>query len=164
MIGEREVWKMVIYSVYWLKEEVARNYFHKSELLFRFFKEYENNQHRSYLKKQYHYITSEFPKEKIHFYVRKQFGMKSNLTKEREDSRIDIFANNKFISLHIGEKRLKFHSESLQDAEEILFPLLRQMHPYLFVVGNTYENYGWISPMKNISYPSKSKEVLYSCD
>lgn len=51
------------YAIYWIEESVAKNYFHKSDLLHRFFLECAENQDEIIIRKQFRFIT-----RKIHFY------------------------------------------------------------------------------------------------
>ncbi|RLL45405.1 sporulation inhibitor of replication protein SirA [Oceanobacillus piezotolerans] len=147
------------YSIYWINEEVARNYFHKSDILYRFLVEYENNPNRVDLRKQYNYITNRFSIDILISHLRSH--LKNIYSYRMKDSFIEISTTKQCIALHIGEKRLKFRSGSIQEAEELLFPILRRYQLYLFVIGNTINNYGWISPLK-LSSVKREKQVLYS--
>ncbi|GGA62282.1 sporulation inhibitor of replication protein SirA [Ornithinibacillus halotolerans] len=145
------------YRVYWIKEEFARHYYYKSDILYRFIKEYDQKQFRTDLVTQFHFITKGFPKDSIIYQLTKQ----PNITIKKNNGHIEIENNYNFISLLIDEKQIKFRCETLQDAESLLFPTLRKFHPYLFITGNSYENFGWISPVKtNVGY--NSEQVLYS--
>ncbi|RKQ37568.1 sporulation inhibitor of replication protein SirA [Oceanobacillus halophilus] len=151
---------MYEYSIYWIKEEIANHYFHKSDILYRFIKEYRNNQNRLDLKNQYMYVTQDFHVKSLIHHIKKH--SKDHVNIQMENSLMEISSNRHYISLHIREKHLKFQSGSLQDAEELLFPVLRLFHPYLFVVSDTYQNYGWISPVK-LPRDELRNQVLYSC-
>ncbi|WP_156289145.1 sporulation inhibitor of replication protein SirA [Oceanobacillus salinisoli] len=151
---------MYDYSIYWIKEEISNHYFHKSDILYRFFKEYQNNQNNVDLRNQYLYITNDFDKEIIISHIKNY--LKDHVRLHINKAYLEIYNNKQYISLHIGKKQLKFRSGSLQDAEDLLFPMLRIFQPFLFVVGNTHQNYGWISPMK-IPRGEQRTQVLYSC-
>lgn len=139
---------MYEYSVIWIKEDIAKHYFHKSDILYRFIKAYQKNHDRTDLKKQYDYITNDFPETALISHMKKYLN---NVSVQVEGPQIKLNKNLHLISLHISEKHLKFRCETLQDAEETLFPILRQFQSILFIIGNNIENYGWISPVPCIS-------------
>lgn len=146
------------YTVYWIKDEFVRHYYYKNDILFRFFKEHLLDQSRIDLTTQFHFITESFPNDMIlkeisedkHFF---QCNIDGNLVEIR-----DAYS---YITLHIDEKQIKFRCETLQDAEALLFPILKRFHPNLFIMENNYDNFGWISPARmSISY--NNEQVLYS--
>lgn len=151
---------MYEYSIIWIKEAVAKHYFYKSGILYRFLKDYQKKQNRSDLKVQYDYITNCFPKNVLTSHI-KRYCMENQIAIRMEGSHIRLHKNKQLISLHISEKHLKFRCETLEDAEEFLFPMLRQFQPILFIIGNNIENFGWISPMP-YSGNYCSEQVLYS--
>lgn len=51
------------YAIYWIEENVAKNYYHKSDLLHRFFLECAEKEDEVIIRKQFRFIT-----RKIHFY------------------------------------------------------------------------------------------------
>ncbi|MFD1850288.1 sporulation inhibitor of replication protein SirA [Oceanobacillus bengalensis] len=150
---------MYEYSIYWIREEIASHYFHKSDILYRFFGEYQDNSNRIDLRKQYLYITNRFSKNTMISHI--SMHLKDNVNFHMKGSSMEIYTDRQYISLHISEKQLKFRSGSLQDAEEILFPVLRIFQPFLFVIGNTDEKYGWITPVK-LPKAERENRVLYS--
>ncbi|PAV29375.1 hypothetical protein CIL05_10925 [Virgibacillus profundi] len=151
---------MYTYSVYWINEEVAKHYFHKSDILYRFLRDYQNNPDRIDLITQFEYITNSFSEKKLVTHFKKQYREQKVLIKINSP-RIEIYKDTTSISLHISEKQLEFRCKTLQDAEEILFPILRKFQPILFITGINIDNYGWISPVI-ISSNYQEKQVLYS--
>lgn len=151
--------KMKEYKVYWIKEEFARHYYYKSDILYRFIQEYHAKQARHDLVSQFHFITESFPKDSIKSQLIRQPLNTLNLL--GKDNHVEIGNSHNYISLHIAEKQIKFRCETLQDAETLLFPTLRRLHTYLFIVDSSYENFGWISPVK-LSNGYNSGQVLYS--
>ncbi|WP_026907543.1 sporulation inhibitor of replication protein SirA [Paucisalibacillus globulus] len=145
------------YKIYWIKEEFAKHYYYKSDILYRFIREYHSKHSRNDLVTQFNFITESFPK----YSLTSQLLRQSNNTFNREQNGDYIELGNKkgFISLHIDEKQIKFRCETLQDAESLLFPVLRRFHPFIFIIDNQYENFGWISPVRT-SY--NVEQVLYS--
>lgn len=146
------------YSVYWMKDEIALHYFHKSGILYRFIKQYWNNKERLDLRMQYDYITNNFlPGHLIpHFEKFHSSRQSINIT----GNNVQIKRNKQAITLQIYDKHLQFHCCSLKDAEELLFPILREYDSSLFVAGNNIVNYGWLSPLN--SKKCDAREILYS--
>lgn len=147
------------YSIYWIKEEFAHHFFHNSEVLYRFIKEYQMNKNREDLERQYEYITLDFPKSSLISHITNNHPNNSNM--KVEGNRLKIYKDIQYISLHIQKKKINFRSEMIHDAEELLFPALRLFQPYLFIVGNDLRNYGWISPVIQ-GKKNKTGQVLYS--
>jgi len=147
------------YSVYWIKDEIATHYFHKSGILYRFIKQYHNNKERTDLKLQYAYITNYFLLDHLvnHF---KRFN-RDDLSIKINGDKVEIRKDKHLISLQISKKHLQFRCCSLRDAEELLFPILRDFEPSLFITGNNIDNYGWISPLVDVRKYDQ-REVLYS--
>jgi hypothetical protein len=153
-----EVKAMYTYSIYWLTEEVAIRYFHKSGLLYRFLKEYIKQPNRIDLRKQFEYITYRFCREEIVAYMKQQ--KRINCIDYIDKRNMKLYNREAFITLHIDERQLKFRCETLEDAEELLFPLLRRYEPMLFIVGENICNFGWITPF--LKYRQTEEEVLFS--
>ncbi|RDW19568.1 hypothetical protein CWR48_07550 [Oceanobacillus arenosus] len=150
---------MFEYSIYRIREEIANHYYHKSDILYRFLKEYEQNSGQLYLHGQFLYITNKFIQKNIEYYV--DNFLPKNVSHKTEQTRIEIFNKRKSITLHINKNCLNFRCESLHDAEELLFPVLRKFDALLFVIGRKHENYGWISPNTKLNSDPENL-VLYS--
>ncbi|HLR01525.1 MAG TPA: sporulation inhibitor of replication protein SirA [Virgibacillus sp.] len=145
------------YTIIRVKEEIARHYFQKSELLYRFFMAYKYNRHERYLKRQYHYITKDFSRNTVINQL--DIGDVDHINKQGDPFEISSGKNN--IALHVSKKHIRFCCDTMQDAETLLFIPLRKVYPYLFVVCNDYVNYGWVSPILDKDQ-QKRKQVLYS--
>lgn len=148
------------YYVFWIKEEFAYHYFYKNDILYRFLSAYQENKDRTDLFRQYNYITNRFPISMLisHLHRSPNQSAQSNIN----ENKIEIYNHQRYLTLHIHEKHLIFHCESLYDAEELLFPTLRIFQPLLFVMSEINQGeYGWISPVtKNRKY--NSGQILYS--
>lgn len=147
------------YSIFWVKDEIAHHYFHKSHLLYLFFKDFQNDPEREDLKAQQAFITKNFPKDILISHVKNNYQKRSDVKITNRE--IEIYINKRYIALHIGEKHLKFRCETLEDAEELLFPVLRQFQLNLFIIGDNTPKYGWISPILATS-KYQDEQVLYS--
>jgi len=147
------------YSVFWIKQEFALHYFHKSGILYRFIKSYQENLNRQGLSEQFHYITNDFPIDHLirHF----QNNLKIDINIKVTDNEVELSREGHFITLYIYDKNIVFYCETLHEAESLLFPLLRSFHPYLFIAGNNIQNYGWIAPVR-INGINKDRQILYS--
>lgn len=148
------------YLVFWIKEEFAYYYFYKNDILHRFLSSYQNDKDRWDLSIQYDYITNRVPVNKLisHLYKNHNHSVQAQNNKRI----FEIYNYQQYLTLHIHEKHLTFHCESLDDAEELLFPILRIFQPLLFVMSETNQGeYGWISPVtKYRKY--NSGQTLYS--
>lgn len=148
------------YSIYWIREEFAYRYYYKSGILYRFLKEYQQNLDRTEFKEQYNFITNTFPAASLITHIKNNQQNGLNLT--INDKHLEIFSDQAhYISLHIHEKHINFRCEMLHDAENMLFSTLRSFHPFLFIVGNDLDNYGWISPVSKERVCTDG-QVLYS--
>ncbi len=148
------------YFVFWIKEEFAYHYFYKNDILHRFLSAYQQNKDRWDLSIQYDYITNRFPNNMLISHLYKSHYQSVQAKNNKKE--FEIYNHQHYLTLHIHEKHLIFHCESLYDAEELLFPTLRIFQPLLFVMSETNkEEYGWISPVtKNRKY--NSGQILYS--
>jgi hypothetical protein len=149
---------MNTYSIYWIKEEIANHYFHKSDILYRFIISYQCNKARNDLHMQFNYITRFFSYEKLISHMKKHY-FNTNTRLHINGSHITICKNGSCISLLIKEKHIEFRCDALQDAEELLFPMLRKFQRLLFITGKN--DFGWISP---VLYTNKEEVnfLLYS--
>src|SRR5699024_1447613 len=143
----------------WIKEVFAYRYFYRSDILYRFIRSYGQNNHRKDLKKQFTYITKEFPEQDLIASLKKYQTQQSNLTTEKNT--IHLYEHGYYIPLQIHQKHLKFSCKTLQEAEEVLFPKLRSFHPSLFIMKSNLREYGWITPMLKRN-KVKDGHVLYS--
>ncbi|SHF53801.1 sporulation inhibitor of replication protein SirA [Ornithinibacillus halophilus] len=150
------------YSIFSIKEEFARRYFYKSDLLFRFIKTYYSEMDRKDLSLQFKYITNHFQSTSMITHIKKQLMKQNSAHIQQIDTNLyQINQGHDYITLHVSEKQIKFRCESIQNAEKLLFPSLRLYYPYLFVVDHNYQNYGWVSPVSSkITYTRE--QVLYS--
>ncbi|MFD2045744.1 sporulation inhibitor of replication protein SirA [Ornithinibacillus salinisoli] len=147
------------YSIYWIKEEFAAHFFYKSDILYRFIKSYLLHETREDLSLQFEYITNNFPNASIISHIKKH--VPNNISYQINGNDIKIKDDSQYITLHIYEKHIKFRCESLQGAEKLLFPVLRLIYPFLFIVDEEGSNFGWISPVTT-SMMHHDRQVLYS--
>ncbi|SFD78529.1 Protein of unknown function [Lentibacillus persicus] len=148
------------YTIYWIKEEFALFFYHRSDVLYRFIKDYESDQYRDDLAMQLQYITIDLPKTKIVSRILKQ--LPSTVHTEEEAGTLYIYRDLKCISLHIEEKRINFRGDIIHDGEDLLFPVLRSLQPYFYVAGQDSYNSGWISPIRQNKVGQRTGQVLYS--
>lgn len=147
------------YSIYPIKSEFAERYYFRSGILYRFFKQYHENNKNQVIDNQFNEITSFFSPKELNTKIKSLYNNKATV-KDGNNS-IEIEQDKHCISLHICEKQIEFRCDMLQDAEVLLFPILQLFHPSLFVLDNNLNNYGWISPVKKLK-DQLNEEVLYS--
>ncbi|MFD1360461.1 sporulation inhibitor of replication protein SirA [Lentibacillus salinarum] len=148
------------YTIYWVKEEFARFFYYRSDVLYRFLKSYEQHQSREIIARQFHYITLDIPEDMLISNIMQSHPSHANLI--TEGNSIKIYQEKRCISLHIEQKRINFRGNIIYDAEDLLFPALRSIHPYFFVVGAHPYDFGWIAPVTLERNMDKHEQVLYS--
>ncbi|WP_339231106.1 sporulation inhibitor of replication protein SirA [Oceanobacillus sp. FSL K6-2867] len=147
------------YAIYWIKEDVARSYFHKCDILYRFFKEYEANPTREDLKAQYIYITHHIPLQTIAAQLNVQAF--EHISIKTDGHMLYLNKNEITICLYAENGHLYFRCTELEEAAMLLFPMLRNCHPFVFVQGKNVSNYGWISPITQNNH-IRMRQILYS--
>lgn len=150
---------MIKYTLYWIEKDVAQYFYHKGELLYRFFLEYlqSNNQHTIV---QYEYITNYIPHTDLKTYIAKK-GRIRDMQVAQIDERLQLTCKNLQVDLIFKNKAIEIHAESLLAAETVIFPILRNFKSSFFIIGEDSKEYGWISPF--LSKDRKKKdERLYS--
>ncbi len=148
---------MNTYTAFFIKEEFAYQYFHKTGILFRFLNSYQLQLNEKQSAKQYNYITSHFSKCKLLSHLQKQCPYNISIS----DNIVTLKDSRQSLSLHISGKQIEFQCETLHTAEGILFPALRTFYPFLFIIEHNRQNYGWISPV-SLNRDDNREQVLYS--
>ena len=146
------------YSIYWLEDAVADEFFYKGGLLYQFFKNTWLKDMDQDVQKQYAYITKKFVAEHLIAHV-KSFRSNNQFV-EIDGHMIQIKRKNQSITLEMYQNHLQFRCCTLKDAEELLFPILRSYHSSLFVAGINVHNYGWMTPRRSVE-KYESRERLY---
>lgn len=147
------------YIVYWIETEIAHYFFHKCDVLYRFFQDHENSNDQL-LSAQYEYITKDFPHNSLMSQI-KNYSYKNNITIQKKGQTIELYKDGRYVALQIDQKRLIIYCQTLHCAEKLIFPPLRLFHSLLFVIKNNFQKYGWISPFIKSNQINK-KEKLYS--
>lgn len=137
------------YSIYWIKQEVAEDYFYKGDILYRFLKSYQNDKSRQDLSTQFRYITYDFCENELAEHI-KVYNQHVSIKSHYSNQEVTLCKNDQYILLHVSDSHLTCMSRSLHEAEEMLFPILRMFHPLLFIISHTENNYGWISPLTKV--------------
>lgn len=148
---------MYTYSIFCVKAEIANLYFYKTGILYRFLKEFRENRRCAYLQLQYQYITELLTLEIISSYINLS---DLDVKIEKREEYLKLYWQDKSLSIYEDDRHVKFTCQSLQDAEDFLFPILRKLPLYFFVTRNSMRDYGWLSFVRNKK--SKEKQILYS--
>lgn len=157
IIGCKGVLYMYTYSVFCVKADVANNYFYKTGILYRFLKEFRENRNCTYLQLQYKYITELLTLETISSFIQ---NFKSEITIEKRDSHMKFYWQDKQLTVYEDDRHIEFTCESLQDAEDFFFPVLRNLPLHFFITRNSMRDYGWLSFVKSKSI--ENRQILYS--
>lgn len=147
------------YTIYWIKEEFAHHFFHKSHILYRFLEAYQTEQNREDLRKQFEFITNTIPKKELIIHLSNNHP--ADVHVNWDENRFEIWKDMQYISLHMHQKHINFRSEILHDAEQLLFPALRLFQPVMFIMCSNVDHYGWLSPVVQRG-KDKTEQVLYS--
>ncbi|WP_173916421.1 sporulation inhibitor of replication protein SirA [Halobacillus sp. Marseille-Q1614] len=125
------------FAVYAIKREVTEHYYYKVDILKRFFEECSDFPHSHIYKQQLDYITNHFS---FLDWLKKIHSSHSNLNSQLFDClrNYDILEDKKCCCL--------FQCDSLWQAERVLFQPLRMCDQSFFIVEESGEHYGWISP------------------
>ncbi|MBO8155137.1 MAG: sporulation inhibitor of replication protein SirA [Bacillaceae bacterium] len=133
-------------SLFWLKDDFAFHYYHKSDLLYHFFSQYHSNPFDSVYKKQFQFITRDLPRDQIIQHIKARLG--SRYFVHNDKRKIDIQYDYIQLSIECYDKEWIIHCSSLQEAEIMFFEALRGYHSTFFVVNFEEDQYGWLSPVK----------------
>ncbi|MCP3026027.1 sporulation inhibitor of replication protein SirA [Halobacillus sp. A5] len=130
------------FTVYAVKREVSENYYYKVDLLKRFFEECQGSirtsNYMQQLMQQLDYITTHFS---FYDWLKKIHENHINLKERLFDCEIncDILDGKNCCCL--------FQCDSLWQAERVLFQPLRMCDQSFFIIEESGEHYGWISPL-----------------
>src|SRR5699024_3758735 len=121
-----------------MKKEFAYQYFHKSDILYRFIRAYQQEKYRKDLAMQYNYITNSFSTDKLITYMKRSSLKRVNILSQ--SNQVEICKSMQCMSLYIHVKHLALRCETLLDAEVFLLPSLPRFHPFLFIIENQFDN------------------------
>ncbi|MHA6251202.1 sporulation inhibitor of replication protein SirA [Oceanobacillus sp. CAU 1775] len=148
---------MYTYSVFCIRSEIVTHYYYKTGILYRFLKEFKENRKPSYLQLQYNFITEPLTLDLISSSLQ---YTNEGIDWDKRDNYLKMYRNNGHLSIYKDERHLEFSCDSIEEAEEFLFPMLRRLPLHFFVVNNTIKDYGWLTLDKN-NY-LEIKQILYS--
>ncbi|MFG6120742.1 MULTISPECIES: sporulation inhibitor of replication protein SirA [Thalassobacillus] len=136
---------MHLYYVYAVKEEISKEYYYKTELLFRFFQEYHNNSHIDLYRMQFQFITKSFPDSTLIHLLKEDAGFdpKEFLEEEKMTKWVETHG-----IIEITNEMCLIQCDSLMDAEQLLFHKLRMIDHCFFIAEYANRQYGWISPQR----------------
>ncbi|HLR15915.1 MAG TPA: sporulation inhibitor of replication protein SirA [Bacillota bacterium] len=136
-----------VYYVYSMKTKAAHHFYYKSDLLYHFLKNYNEQREEKELTNQFSYVTTRLETGKVMELLKK---ISSNVQiNEIQANYFQITNGMKSVYLHVLETHLKLKCPSIYDAEQLLFKPLRLYPTHLFVAHAKKQVYGWISTLKN---------------
>lgn len=136
---------MHLYYVYAVKDEIAKEYYYKTELLFRFFQEYHNHSHKDLYKLQFSFITKPFPEHSLVCLLKN--SPRYNHRKLIEGKKVTKWVETRGI-IEITKEMCLIQCNSFMEAEQILFQKLRMIDRCFFIAEYHFQQYGWISPQR----------------
>lgn len=147
------------FTIFSIRDEFAKRYFYKSDILFRFLKKAISSEDKI-LSKQFNYITQSFSTSMILSQLTHIDD--KQVTVNEEDEEIMIQDDRATIQISINDKFLTFACDQTYQSEELLYHTLRDVSPYMFIMNDKKDNnYGWVSPL-NQKLRYKSGQLLYS--
>jgi len=90
------------YNLYWIEKEVARHFYHKGDILYRFFLEYINT-NSPHTVIQYEYITNYIPRKDITAYITEK-SMLNNIYIKRYKNKVYLSSKSLNVDLIINKK------------------------------------------------------------
>src|SRR5690625_1800094 len=90
------------YNLYWIEKEVARYFYHKGDILYRFLLEYINT-NSPHTAIQYEYITNNIPRKDLTTYIMQKSKLK-NMYIKRNKNKIHLSSNDLNVDLIIQNK------------------------------------------------------------
>ncbi|KGX93319.1 hypothetical protein N781_11695 [Pontibacillus halophilus JSM 076056 = DSM 19796] len=137
------------YSIYWVEEEFAYHYFHKTSVLYDFFASYKENPQLDQMKSQFRFVTKYIPLELIVEHVSKRISNSVHLSFYPEQSKLRLKKGHQKIELiQASGREIKLYAENIHQAEVLIFDYLRSFHHSFFISDEAYNQFGWIAPIK----------------
>ncbi|WP_194841268.1 sporulation inhibitor of replication protein SirA [Salinibacillus xinjiangensis] len=134
------------YTLYLINDEVVEHYYHKSNLLYDFLRKYNSSMNDEVYMKQFDYITKEIPCEKLLDFIKQQ--VRSHFLIEAYRNELAIASESMSLRFRCDQKECMVISSSLHDVEKLLFEHLRAFHHAFFVVNQSENQFGWLSPLR----------------
>lgn len=149
--------RLEVYYIYSMKKQVARHYYYKSDLLFRFLATCEWRIEQEDIMKQFMYVTHTIQARRIIQFIQ---NMSHTVTMNRIGEHDFIFSNGvQTVRLSMHDMYIQLTCPSIYDAEQLVFQPLRSFPNDLFVVHSEKHVYGWISIVKS-ERSTKSRQAL----
>lgn len=142
------------YFIYILEPEIAKSYYGKEQLIFQLFSQGEqiNNPLTKIVEKQICYITRTIPSLQL----KKHLDHQLKNRKEYYVSEEQYFINSQTLQskavLTLHKHMLSLSVSGSYHAEAIFFEVLRKFHPCFFALDFENNNYGWLTPVKQVKY------------
>ncbi|MCP8616424.1 sporulation inhibitor of replication protein SirA [Salirhabdus salicampi] len=137
---------MLQLSLFWIREEFAKHYFHKSDLLYAFLREYKKEHADQTYNRQFDFITKDIPFAKISRYLHDK--LKGSAKVHIGINHISIEHQNLQMAIQCDRKEWTILCSSMEEAELMLFEYMRGFHTSFFVMDVHNHQYGWLAPIK----------------
>ncbi|MFD2925659.1 sporulation inhibitor of replication protein SirA [Halobacillus naozhouensis] len=134
------------FVIYAIKQEVCEHYYYKVEIIKRFFEECLRAPHSGLLQKQLDYITEDFSYKQ--WFADRYKGLRNIPFSINANGELFKRGQNYDIIIKKNGSCL-LQCDSLWQAERVLFQPLRMCDQSFFIVEESGEHYGWISPLSS---------------
>lgn len=142
------------YFIYLLEPEIANSYYGKEQLIYQLFSQGEivNNPLTKIVEKQIRYISQAIPSLQLNKHL--DFQLKNRKDYYVSDER--YYVNSKTLKskavLAIHPHLLSLTVTGSYHAETTFFEVLRKFDPCFFALDFENNNYGWLTPVKQVKY------------
>ncbi|GGC97948.1 sporulation inhibitor of replication protein SirA [Pontibacillus salipaludis] len=137
------------YALFWIKDEFSSHYFHKTNILFDFLKEWKYHPDHTLSTTQFQYVTKPIPLDMLVHYVTEKNRKPVEMTYYQNKMSFVIQCKGQNIRLtQMSDREVRITAESLHQAETMIFETLRTFNHSFFIMDEDMRQYGWIAPIK----------------
>lgn len=140
------VLSMYTYSIFSIKSKIAKHYFYKTGILYRFINEFKERPNFKYIQLQYNYVVEPLNLDDIANYIQEK---DARLIIDKRNTYLKIYWEGKTMTIYEDDRHLEVTCSSIEDVEEFFFPALRKSPHFYFVISNSLKDYGWLSVKNN---------------
>ncbi|SET38690.1 Protein of unknown function [Salinibacillus kushneri] len=133
------------FSLYLIKEPIADQYYHKSDILYHFLRRYSSSVEDEVYLKQFHFITESMLTNELILFIQQQYPDHSVRVSPNE---LYInFPDNQF-KMTVQPRECIIEGSSLHEVEKTIFEHLRFFYSSFFVINRASQQFGWLSPQQ----------------
>lgn len=141
---------MRVYEIYYIKRDVAHQYYRKEIKIFRLFQEQKNcpKYLKPIIEQQIKYITSPIPVMPLQRAIKQHLKSYKLYREENFTHYLELKGGKSKAHLEISLRKMTLMSEGSIEAETIFFEAIRQIAANFLAIDIENERYGWLNPIK----------------